>query len=91
MSKYINITVSTSLSTDFILEVPDDLNDEVKIRELAEREVVLPHNYPSYINNFLRTRMGINVQGIDSMLNSWNIDELTYLIDGRDNSITKRE
>ena len=79
MSKYVNITVSTSLSTDFIIEVPDSA-EESQIRELAEKEVVLPHQYPNYINSFLLQRMGINVQGIDSMLKSWNIDELNYII-----------
>lgn len=80
MSKYVNITVSTSLSTDFIIEVPDDA-EEVQIRELAEKEVILPHTYPSYIDNILKTRFGINVGGLDSMLKDWNIDELEYLID----------
>lgn len=80
MSKYVNITVSTSLSTDFTIEVPDNA-DEIKIKELAEKEVILPHTYPNYINKFLRSRMGINIQGIDSMLRSWNIDELEFLID----------
>ena len=80
MSKYVNITVSTSLSTDFTIEVPDNA-DEVKIKELAQKEVILPHTYPNYINQFLRSRMGINIQGIDSMLRSWNVDELEFLID----------
>ena len=88
MSKYVNITVSTSLSTDFVIEVPDSA-DESKIRELAEKEVILPHTYPNYLNNFLRTRMGINVQGIDSMVKSWNVDELEYIID-EGNTITEK-
>lgn len=90
MSKYVSVIVSTSLSTDFIIEVPDTA-DESKIRELAEKEVILPHTYPIYINNFLKSRMGINIQGIDSMLKSWNIDELEYIIDGGNSSITTRE
>ena len=88
MSKYVNITVSTSLSTDFVIEVPDSA-DESKIRELAEKEVILPHTYPDYLNKFLRTRMGINVQGIDSMLKSWNVDELEYIID-KEGTITEK-
>lgn len=80
MSKMVNITVSTSLSTDFYIEVPDNA-DEVKIKELAKKEVILPHNYPNYINQFLRSRMGINIQGIDSMLKSWNLDEVNYIVD----------
>lgn len=80
MGKYINITVSTSLSTDFYIEVPDDATEE-QIKELAKKEVILPHTYPEVIDNFLRTRMGIQVQGLDSMLKSWNVDELNYIID----------
>ena len=45
MSKFINVTVSTSLSTDFYLEVPDNASEE-EIRELAKKEVILPHTYP---------------------------------------------
>ena len=81
MSKFVNVTVSTSLSTDFYLEVPDDATEE-QIRELAEKEVILPNNYPSVLDTFLKTRMGIYVGKLDSMLKSWNIDELTYIIDG---------
>lgn len=80
MSKYVNIAVSTSLSTDFTIEVPDNA-DEVKIKELAQKEVILPHTYPDYINKFLKERFRINVQGIDSMLRSWNVDELEFVIE----------
>ncbi len=80
MSKFVNVTVSTSLSTDFYLEVPDDATEE-QIRELAEKEVILPHTYPTVLDNFLKTRMRINVQGLDSMLKSWNIDEVEYIIE----------
>ena len=53
MSKYVNVTVSASISTDFYIEVPDNTSEE-KIRELAEKEVILPHTYPNYLNNFLK-------------------------------------
>lgn len=79
MSKYVNITVSTSLSTDFFIEVPDNATEET-IKELAKKEVILPNNYPNVIDNFLRTRMGIQIQGFDSMLRSWDVDELEYII-----------
>ena len=82
MSKYVNVTVSASISTDFYIEVPDNTSEE-KIRELAEKEVILPHTYPNYLNNFFKGRVGINVSGIDSMLKSWNLDEVEYLIDGK--------
>ena len=80
MSKFVNITVSTSLSTDFYLEVPDDATEE-QIRELAEKEVVLPNDYPKVLDNFLETRAGIQVIGMDSLLKSWNVDEINYIID----------
>lgn len=81
MSKYINIKVSATVSTDFYIEVPDNA-DNSKIKELAEKEVILPHNYPNYLNNFLRQHMNLRISGIDSMLKSWNIDDLKYLFDG---------
>lgn len=80
MSKYINVKVSACISTDFIIEVPDNISSE-KYQELAEKEVKLPHQYPSIIDEFLRTRMGINVRGIDSMLKAWNMDDIKYMID----------
>ena len=80
MSKFVNVTVSTSLSTDFYLEVPDDATEE-QIKEIATKEVILPHTYPNILDNFLKTKMGIKVQGLDSMLKSWNIDEVEYIID----------
>ena len=90
MSKFVNVTVSTSLSTDFYIEVPDDAT-EGQIRELAEKEVILPHTYPTVLDNFLMSRMGIKVQGMDSMLKDWNVDEVEYIIDGGDNQTSQRE
>lgn len=90
MSKFVNVTVSTSLSTDFYLEVPDDATEE-QIQELAEKEIVLPHTYPRYIDAILKLKFGIKVPGIDSMLKDWNIDELTYIIDGGNNQASERE
>lgn len=79
MSKFVHIDVSASISTDFELEVPDNA-DEAKIRELAERQVILPHTYPQYVYDNILSRMGIRIH--DSMLKSWILDELNYLIDG---------
>ena len=84
MSKYVNITVSTSLSTDFILEVNDDASKE-EIELLAKQQVQLPNEYPKIIDKILQTRMGIKVNGIDSMLRDWNVDEITYIIDDETN------
>ena len=80
MSKFVKVTVSTSLSADFYLEVPDDATED-QIKEIASKEVILPHTYPNILDNFLKTKMGIKVQGLDSMLKSWNIDEVEYIID----------
>lgn len=80
MSKFANVTVSTSLSTDFYLEVPDDATEE-QIKELAKKEVTLPHEYPSILDKFLKSRMGIQIQGLDSMLRSWNVDEIEYIVE----------
>lgn len=80
MSNYINVKVSACISTDFIIEVPDTTPEE-KYQELAEKEVKLPHQYPSILNEFLKTRMGIHVNGLDSMLKAWDLDDIKYIID----------
>lgn len=80
MSKFVNVTVSTSLSTDFYLEVPDDATEE-QIKELAKKEVILPHNYPEVLDKYLRTRLGIEVKGLDGLLRDWNTDEVEYIIE----------
>lgn len=79
-TKYVNVTVSTSISTDFILEVPVNTTEE-QIKEMAKKEIVLPIDYPKTLDNFLKTKMGITVQGMDSMLRSWNVDEIKYVIE----------
>ena len=79
MSKFVNITVSASISTDFYLEVEDNATED-QIKELAKKEVILPHTYPQYIDNFLKTKLGIRVENLDTMLKSWNIDETEYII-----------
>ena len=79
MSKYINIKVSANISTDFYLEVPDEISEE-QIKELAQREVILPTEYHKVVDSQLR-RMGIGVRGIDSMLKSWNINNIDYNVE----------
>ena len=79
MSKLINIVVSASISTDFYLEVEDNATED-QIKELAKKEIILPHTYPQYIDNFLKTKLGIRVGNLDTMLKSWNIDETEYII-----------
>ena len=79
MSKLVNIVVSASISTDFYLEVADNATED-QIKELAKKEIILPHTYPQYIDNFLKTKLGIRVGNLDTMLKSWNIDETEYII-----------
>ena len=79
MSKLVNIAVSASISTDFYLEVEDNATED-QIKELAKKEVILPHTYPQYIDNFLKTKLGIRVGNLDTMLKSWNIEEPEYII-----------
>ena len=79
MSKLVNIVVSASISTDFYLEVEDNATED-QIKELAKKEIILPHTYPEYIDNFLKTKLGIKVGNLDTMLKSWNIDETEYII-----------
>lgn len=82
MSKYVNIKVSTNLSTDFYLEVPDNATNE-QIQKLAKKEIILPTNYPNVIDKILK-ESGITVRRLDSILKSWNIDEIKYIIDNED-------
>lgn len=79
MSKYVNVTVSTCLSTDFYLEVPDDATEE-QIKELAMKEVVLPHKYPEEVDKILNSSLGIRLRRSDSMFRDWNVDETEYII-----------
>ena len=79
MSKLVNIVVSASISTDFYLEVEDNATED-QIKELAKKEIILPHTYPQYIDNFLKTTLGIRVGNLDTLLKSWNIDETEYII-----------
>ena len=79
MSKLVNIVVGASISTDFCLEVEDNATED-QIKELAKKEIILPHTYPQYIDNFLKTKLGIRVGNLDTMLKSWNIDETEYII-----------
>jgi hypothetical protein len=62
-----------------MLEVDDEATDE-EIQELAKKEVTIPTEYPSYINKLLINKLGINIEGIDSLLKDWNTDEIKYKI-----------
>lgn len=90
MSKYVHIDVSTSVSTDFYIEVDDNATDE-EIIAIANKEVTLPHLYPHYIDGYLQNTLNLKIHGIDSMLRSWVNDKLKYLIDGRDCTTSEGE
>jgi hypothetical protein len=79
MSKFVNITVSTNLSTDFYIEVPDNAsNDDIK--KLAEKEIIFPNKYPEFIDKMLKDKCGININIKDSLLKNWNIINTEYII-----------
>lgn len=79
MSKFVNVTVSTSLSTDFILEVPDDASEE-EIKKLASKEVILPTEYTKLVDSYILSRYNIKVQGINAP-RTWNVDELEIIVE----------
>ena len=79
MSKFVNVTVSTSLSTDFYLEVPDNATKE-QIKALAEKEVMLPTEYPKLVDSYILSRYNIKVQGINAP-RTWNVDELEIIVE----------
>lgn len=80
MSKMVNVTVSASISTDFFIEVPDDATEE-QIKEQARKEIVLPSDYPKFLDGYLKSRMGIDVRGIDKLVKAWNTDELKFIVE----------
>lgn len=77
MSKFVNVKVSATISTDFYLEVNDNSTED-QIIEIAKKEIVLPVKYPEFISSFILKYYGINIKGLDSLLNSWNIDDIKY-------------
>ena len=79
MSKFVNITVCTSLSTDFFIEVEDNATEE-EIKEKAIKEIQLPNEYPKILDTFLKKNMGIEVKGLDSLLKDWIVDDIEYII-----------
>lgn len=79
--KLVKIDVSTNISTDFYIEVDENATYE-EIKEQAEKEIIaLPHQYPIFIDAYLKRNFNITVHGIDSMLKSWISEELKFLID----------
>lgn len=82
MTKFVNVTASVTLSTEFIIEVPEDATEE-KVKELAEKQIVLPNDYPNAVTKILK-ETGIQISGLDSMFKSWNVDDIAYIYDGID-------
>lgn len=83
MSKYLNVKVKATLYTDFYIEVSDDATPE-NILDLAQRETILPHNYPHVLDDYLKRNFNIHVKGLDSMLKAWDIDDIEYKVDPED-------
>lgn len=79
MTKFVNVTASVTLSTEFIIEVPEDATEE-KVKELAEKQIVLPNDYPNAVTKILK-ETGIQISGLDSMFKSWNVDDIAYIYD----------
>lgn len=88
MNKFVNVQVKALLTTDFLIEVEDSESVE-SIKKKAEKEVVLPNKYPQVLNKFLKQRMNLEVKGIDSLLQSWIVDNIEYII--TDNESTEKE
>ena len=74
---YQEVTVSISMSSSFMIEVPEGASHE-DIIEKAKREIVLPLTSLTIAKQAFK-QLGIKVNGIDT--NEWFIDEVEYITD----------
>lgn len=74
---YQEVTVSISMSSSFMIEVPEGASHE-DIIEKARREIVLPLTSLAIAKQAFK-QLGIKVNGIDT--NEWLIDEVEYITD----------
>ena len=74
---YQEVTVSISMSSSFMIEVPEGASHE-DIIEKAKREIVLPLTSLAIAKQAFK-QLGIKVNGIDT--NEWFIDEVEYITD----------
>lgn len=71
------VTVSVSMSSSYMIEVPDGASHD-DIIEKAKKEIVLPLTSLAIAKQVLK-QLGIRVNGIDT--NEWFIDEVEYITD----------
>ena len=74
---YQEVTVSISMSSSFMIEVPEGASHE-DIIEKAKKEIILPSTSLTIAKQVLK-QLGIKVNGIDT--NEWFVDEVEYVTD----------
>ena len=74
---YQEVTVSISMSSSFMIEVPEGASHE-DIIEKAKKEIILPSTSLTIAKQAFK-QLGIKVNGIDT--NEWFIDEVEYITD----------
>lgn len=74
---YQEVTVSISMSSSFMIEVPEGASHE-DIIEKAKKEIILPSTSLTIAKQVLK-QLGIKVNGIDT--NEWFVDEVEYVAD----------
>lgn len=79
MNKLVKVAVSASLSTDFYIEVPEEASKD-EIKEVASKEIIIPTDYPKYLNSFLKQHFNIDVP-LDSLVSSWILDEFEIIVE----------
>lgn len=79
MSKFVNVSIDALLNTDFYIEVDDNATVS-DIETKAKQEVLLPNKYPEILDKFVYDHFHIKINGVDSLLKSWNIKEIKYII-----------
>lgn len=74
---YQEVTVSISMSSSFMIEIPEGASREDVI-EKAKKEIILPSTSLAIAKQVLK-QLGIKVNGIDT--NEWFVDEVEYVTD----------
>lgn len=74
---YKEVTVSISMSKDFMIEVPEDATSEELI-EKAKEEILLPNQAIDIAKHLLK-HLGVKVNGVE--FEEWYVDELEYIPD----------
>ena len=79
-NKFINVTVSTTLSKSIYIEVPEGATKE-EIEQIAKDTVHTPQQILQKIASILQ-QFNVSITGLE--LEDWNVDELTYLIENNE-------